>query len=73
MGRTTPQAADVDIEVLLRRMTLEEKCAQLGAVWFSTLLVDGELYDERMEQFLSLGIGQITRIAGCGFDSVAAA
>jgi beta-glucosidase-like glycosyl hydrolase len=54
-------------------MTLEEKCAQLGGVWFSDLLVDGRLDDERMEQHLSLGIGQITRIAGLGFDPVPAA
>jgi beta-glucosidase-like glycosyl hydrolase len=63
----------MDVDELLARMTLDEKSAQLGGVWFSSLFVDGELDDGRLEQFLSLGIGQITRIAGSGFDPVAAA
>ncbi len=63
----------MDVDELLGRMTLEEKCAQLGGVWFSALLVDGELDEARMAQALSLGIGHITRIAGTGFDPVRAA
>ena len=51
-------------------MTLEEKCAQLAGVWYSQLLVEGELDDERMERRLANGIGQVTRIAGIGFDPV---
>ena len=63
----------MDVEGLLERMTLEEKCAQLGCVWYSALLVEGKLDEERMEHFLSLGIGQIARIAGTGFDPVPSA
>ncbi len=62
-----------EVEALLGRMTLEEKCAQLGGVWYSALLVEGQLSDELMEQHLSQGLGQITRIAGTGFDPVPAA
>ena len=58
----------MDVDELLGRMTLEEKCAQLGGVWYSALLVDGQLDDSRMEQALTHGIGQIARIAGTGFD-----
>jgi hypothetical protein len=54
-------------------MTLEEKAAQLTGVWYADLLVEGQLDDERMTQHLSHGIGQITRIAGTGFDPVPAA
>src|SRR5687767_12029404 len=51
-------------------MTLEEKCAQLAGVWFSWLLVDGELDEAKMQQHLGDGIGQVCRIASTGFDPV---
>ncbi|HET9542487.1 MAG TPA: glycoside hydrolase family 3 N-terminal domain-containing protein [Acidimicrobiales bacterium] len=63
----------MDVDDLLGQMTLEEKAAQLTGVWYSDLLVEGQLDDERMTQHLSHGIGQITRIAGTGFDPVPAA
>ena len=63
----------MDVDDLLGRMTLEEKVAQLTGVWYPDLLVEGQLDDERMAQHLSHGIGQITRIAGTGFDPVPAA
>ena len=63
----------MNVDELLDRMTLEEKCAQLTGVWYADLLVEGKLDDERMAQHLSNGIGQITRIAGTGFDPVPAA
>lgn len=63
----------MDVTGLLERMTLDEKCAQLGGVWFSALLVEGKLDDGRMEELLAHGIGQISRIAGTGFDPAAAA
>ena len=72
-GRARRLLTRMDVDELLGTMTLEEKCAQLGGVWFSDLLVDGELDDARMAQALSLGIGHITRIAGTGFDPVRAA
>ena len=63
----------MDVDDLLGRMTLEEKVAQLTGVWYPDLLVEGQLDEERMAQHLSRGIGQITRIAGTGFDPVPAA
>ncbi len=50
---------------LLGRMTLEEKLAQLYSYWMRDLLEDGHnLSNEKIEQLLGLGIGQITRAAG---------
>jgi hypothetical protein len=63
----------MDVGNLLGQMTLEEKVAQLTGVWYADLLVEGQLDDEGMTQHLSHGIGQITRIAGPGFDPVPAA
>lgn len=61
------------VDDLLARMTLEEKCAQLGGVYFQHLLDDSELDDQRMETLLADGIGQVTRVSGTGFAPVAAA
>ncbi len=63
----------MDLDDLVGRMTLEEKVAQLTGVWYTDLLVEGRLDDDRMGQHLANGIGQITRIAGIGFDPVPAA
>lgn len=52
-----------DVDDLLDRMTLEEKCAQLGGAWFSRLVTNGELDREQMGRRLGDGIGHITRIA----------
>lgn len=51
----------VDIEALLQRMTLEEKCAQLGGVWFSDLFTAGQFDEAKMQQLLGDGIGQVAR------------
>jgi beta-glucosidase len=49
---------------LLARMTLDEKLAQLGALW-SFELFDGQGLDlEQARQRLADGIGQVTRVAG---------
>src|SRR3954469_22960368 len=51
-----------DIEALLARMTLDEKVAQLGCVWCTTL-VDGDAFSpEAAARRLEHGIGEITRI-----------
>src|SRR5271155_3239361 len=47
----------------MTRMTLEEKCAQLGCMWFSGLLVDGEVALDRLALAAADGIGQVGRIA----------
>ena len=64
----------VEVDELLARMTLEEKCAQLAGAWFSSLFVSGELEPERMQLQLGEGIGHITRIAAesaCGPEMTA--
>ena len=63
-----------DIDELMTRMTLEEKCAQLGCMWFSGLLVNGELALDRLALAAGDGIGQVGRIAiesGSGPERVA--
>jgi beta-glucosidase len=52
------------VEDLLAVMTLEEKLAQLGAVWAFELLRDAEFDADRVRAALGRGIGQITRISG---------
>ena len=49
---------------LLDRMTLEEKLAQLGAVWGSALAEGDRFSAPKAKQALHAGIGHITRIAG---------
>jgi beta-xylosidase len=49
---------------LLARMTLDEKLAQLGALW-SFEVFDGQGLDvEQAREQLAQGIGQVTRVAG---------
>ena len=47
---------------LIGRMTLEEKVAQLGAIWLPGLVVDDVFDPARAGEQLADGIGQITRI-----------
>lgn len=61
--------ADVPAEMrakdLLSRMTLDEKIAQLGSVWGYELLDEkGNFSEQRADQLLKHGIGQITRPGG---------
>ena len=49
---------------LLRRMTVEEKVAQLGSVWSFEIVGIGTLNRERAGQLIGRGIGQVTRLAG---------
>src|ERR1700761_6482316 len=55
--------AVTDIDALMERMTPEEKCAQLGCMWFSGLLVGGELAVDRLAMAAGDGIGQVGRVA----------
>ncbi len=56
--------ASIDERVtdLIGRMTLDEKVAQLGAVWVTSLVVDEQFDPEVAAGVLSDGIGQVTRI-----------
>lgn len=47
---------------LLDRMTIREKTAQLGAIWFNAFLGDDGFDDDRAAELLVDGIGQVTRI-----------
>jgi beta-glucosidase len=51
-----------DIDALLARMTLDEKLAQLGCVWCTALVREGEFSRARADRHLANGIGEITRI-----------
>ena len=66
----TPRYRDLSLSAeerardLLARMTVDEKLAQLGALW-SFEVFDGHGLDlERARERLAQGIGQITRVAG---------
>ncbi len=60
MGTTTQNRVDN----LLSRMTLEEKLAQMGSCWMHELQTEGALDPAKMQRYLQLGIGQITRPGG---------
>jgi beta-glucosidase len=52
------------VEDLLAQMTLEEKLAQLGAVWSFTIVKDRAFDPGQARERMGKGIGQITRLAG---------
>jgi beta-glucosidase len=60
--RDERQPIDARVADLLARMTLDEKVAQLGALWVSQLVVDGALDPDVAATRLRHGIGQVTRI-----------
>ena len=47
---------------LLNRMTLDEKVAQLGSIWFSELVKDETFNEHAANSLLVNGMGQVTRI-----------
>ena len=49
---------------LLGRMTVDEKVAQLGAIWSFEIVNGAELAPEALARRLRTGIGEITRLAG---------
>jgi len=51
------------VKDLLEKMTLEEKVAQLQSVWPSMISKEA-LTEEKLKEFLGMGIGEITRISG---------
>ena len=53
---------DERVNDLLGRMTLEEKVAQLGAIWLTQLVVEDVFNDAQATAQLANGIGQVTRI-----------
>jgi beta-glucosidase len=58
-------AIETRADDLLGRMSLDEKLAQIGCVWSTSLLAeDGHLSAARARDKLRHGIGHVTRIAG---------
>lgn len=51
-----------DIDALLARMTLDEKLAQLGCAWSTSLVEDDAFSPAAAARVLANGIGQVTRI-----------
>jgi len=58
-------SAPVELRVkdLLRRMTIEEKVAQLQSVWLRMVGSEG-LSEEKLKELLGNGMGELTRISG---------
>jgi beta-glucosidase len=61
--RDASRPRDERVEDLLRRMTLEEKAAQLGSAWVFQLARGTEVSESGAE-LLRNGLGQVTRISG---------
>lgn len=51
------------IDELVASMTLAEKLAQLGGVWSTSLLEDGEFSPDAAEELMPHGTGHVTRLA----------
>ena len=63
-----------EIDELIERMTLDEKCAQLGSLWHLNLrTADSRLDMGKAAPLLINGIGQIAAIAGMSLDPTDAA
>ncbi|HET7489794.1 MAG TPA: glycoside hydrolase family 3 N-terminal domain-containing protein [Acidimicrobiales bacterium] len=54
------QTAGRTADSLLDGMTVDEKLAQLGGVWYPSLLVDGKVDDGRLAAALADGIGHVS-------------
>ena len=66
LSRAPYRDAKIDIEKrlddLVGRMTTREKINQIGCVWSTHLVTDGEFCEKRADLLLAEGIGQVTRI-----------
>jgi len=58
------QPIEKRVSDLLRRMTTEEKVAQLGSIWVYELFEDMKFSKQKAQSLLTSGIGQITRLGG---------
>jgi beta-glucosidase len=57
-------SVETKVRELLKRMTTEEKVAQLGSAPAWELIENGKFSQDKAERLLGKGIGQITRVAG---------
>jgi beta-glucosidase len=62
--RDAARTVDERVDDLLKRMTVEEKLAQLGSAWVFELVENGALRTDRAAEKLRVGLGQVTRISG---------
>ena len=62
--RNATQSLEERVRDLLSRMTLDEKLAQLGGVWSTGLIEDGQFSEARAREKLAQGTGHMTRIGG---------
>ena len=62
--RDAAQSVEERVRDLLSRMTVDEKLAQLGGVWSTSLLENGGLSEARAREKLAHGTGHMTRIGG---------
>jgi beta-glucosidase len=58
------QPTSARVQDLLARMTLDDKLAQITSFWFSDLLENQALSEDKMRALLQNGIGQISRVGG---------
>jgi beta-glucosidase len=58
------QQLETRMRDLLSRMTIDEKLAQLGGVWSTSLLEEGRFNEARAREKLANGTGHLTRIGG---------
>lgn len=61
----TSLSSDERASALLADMTLEEKAGQLSGVWAYEVLTDFLFDENKANNRLGMGIGQITRLGGC--------
>jgi beta-glucosidase len=63
--RDSSQPIDARVKDLISQMTLDEKLAQLGAIWSFEVMKDRKFSPKKADALLKNGIGQISR-AGVG-------
>jgi len=59
--RDTSQPVEARAKDLIMRMTLDEKIAQLGAIWSYEVLEDGKFSPQKAQALIKDGIGHISR------------
>ena len=64
MSRLTEEHREQQIDSLLARLSLREKCAQLTSVWTSLYYKNGKLNWKKFLKVMKNGIGHVTRIHG---------
>jgi len=64
LDRDPHQPIDARVSDLLARMNLDEKLAQLGGVWSTSVIDDGVFSERKALERLANGTGHITRIGG---------